>query len=46
MGFFMGFLLKKNFSKLIKGFLNDWKTYAETGAVSETKQKELKRINY
>jgi Polyketide cyclase / dehydrase and lipid transport len=33
--------LKSNFSKLLKGFLEDWKTYAETGAVSETKRREI-----
>lgn len=41
MGFLMGFVLKKNFTKLIKGFLSDWKTYAETGNISETKKREI-----
>jgi len=44
-GLIMGPLMKKNFSKTLYGFLNDWKTYAETGKVSETKSKELKRGN-
>lgn len=44
MGSLLGFPLKKNFSKTLKGFLNDWKTYAETGQVSETKQRELAKI--
>ena len=42
-GFFLGPVLKKNFSKLIHGFLEDWKTYAETDKVSERKQKEIAR---
>ena len=42
-GFFLGGIMKKNFSKLIDGFLFDWKTYAETGKVSARKQKELSR---
>ena len=40
-GLFMGGMIKKNFSKLLKGFVKDWKTYAETGEVSETKKREL-----
>lgn len=42
---FMGFIMKPmfngNFNKLLKGFLYDWKIYAETGDVSEVKKKEL-----
>ena len=45
MGFLMGFMLKKNFTKLIRGFLNDWKTYAETGEVSKTKKREIEKIS-
>ncbi len=45
MGFLMGFMIKKNFSKLIHGFLNDWKTYAETGEVSETKKREIEKFS-
>ena len=41
MGLLMGPLMKMNFNKLIGGFLSDWKVYAETGNVSEAKQKEL-----
>jgi hypothetical protein len=40
-GFLMGSILKRNFSKTVDGFLLDWKTYAETGQISETKQREL-----
>ena len=43
LGFLMGSTIKKNFSKTLYGFLNDWKTYAETGQVSEKKSKELER---
>ena len=43
-GFFMGGMLKKNMSKLVKGFVKDWKIYAETGEVSETKKRELAEI--
>ncbi len=42
-GLFMGGMIKKNFQKLLKGFVTDWKHYAETGEVSETKKKELNR---
>lgn len=42
-GFLMSSILKKNFSKTFDGFLHDWKTYAETDQVSETKQKELNK---
>jgi hypothetical protein len=40
-GLLLGTPIKSNFSKLIKGFLKDWKTYSETGEVSETKKKEI-----
>jgi hypothetical protein len=40
MSLLMGSYLKKNFTKLISGFLKDWKTYAETGEISETKKRE------
>ena len=40
-GFLLAPIFKKNFSKVLGGFLHDWKTYAETGRVSETKQREL-----
>ena len=41
LGFLMGPILKMNFSKVLGGFLHDWKIYAETGQVSEKKQSEL-----
>lgn len=34
--------IKKNFAKLLKGFVKDWKVYAETGEVSEAKKQEIK----
>jgi len=37
--------LKSNFTKLQKRFLKDWKTYAETGEVSEAKKREMKLLN-
>jgi hypothetical protein len=40
-GFFLVFPLKLNFTKVMKGFISDWKSYAETGQVSPVKQKEL-----
>ncbi len=43
-GLLLGGPIKKNFSKLIKGFLDDWKTYSETGKVSETKKRELEKL--
>ena len=42
-GFLLGPILKKNLSKVLDGFMHDWKTYAETGRISETKQRELDR---
>lgn len=41
MGFLLSPVLKKKFSKTLLGFLEDWKIYAETGRVSETKKKEI-----
>lgn len=43
-GFLLGTLLKSNFTKLLNGFFKDWKTYAETGEVSETKKRELAKL--
>ena len=40
MGLLMRSLMKKNFTRQIKGFLNDWKIYAETGDISEAKKRE------
>lgn len=40
-GMFLGGPIKKNFGKLLKGFVKDWKTFAETGEVSETKRREI-----
>jgi hypothetical protein len=40
-GFLLGGPIKKNFGKLLKGFVKDWKTYAETGEVSDSKKREL-----
>ena len=43
-GLFMGGMVKKNFTKQLAGFINDWKTYAETGEVSEGKKRELAKM--
>lgn len=40
-GIFLGSPIKKNFGKLLKGFVKDWKSYAETGQPSDTKKREL-----
>lgn len=40
-GFFMGGMMNKQFDKVLNGFLKDLKAYAETGEISETKQREL-----
>ena len=44
-GLLMGIPLKSNFNKLQKVFLKDWKTYAETGEVSESKKREIAKHN-
>lgn len=44
-GVLFGIPLKSNFTKLQKVFLKDWKTYAETGEVSETKKRELAKLS-
>jgi hypothetical protein len=31
-------------TQLLKGFVKDWKTYSETGLVSDTKKRELVKI--
>ncbi len=43
-GMFLSIPLKSNFTKLQKRFLKDWKTYAETGEVSETKKREIAKL--
>jgi len=43
-GLFMGGIIKKSMNTLLKGFVKDWKIYAETNDVSETKKKELSRL--
>ena len=43
-GLLMGGMIKKNMRKLLKGFVKDWKTYAETGEVSETKKREMSNL--
>jgi hypothetical protein len=42
-GTIMGGAIKKNFGKLLKGYVKDWKAYAETGKVSDAKQRELNK---
>ena len=43
-GFFMGGMIKRNMNMLLKGFVKDWKAYAETGKVSEIKKRELAEV--
>ena len=43
-GLLLGVPIKINFTKLLKGFVKDWKTYAETGEVSETKKREIAKF--
>jgi hypothetical protein len=43
-GFIMGSMIKMKFTKTIKGFLSDWKVYAETGVVSDKKQAEISKL--
>lgn len=38
-------LMKMNFSKLVKGFIEDFTIYSETGNISETKKKQLDKLN-
>lgn len=40
-GVLLSIPIKNNFTKLIKGFVKDWKIYAETGEVSESKKREI-----
>lgn len=40
-GLVLGGPIKSNFGKLLKGFVKDWKTFAETGEASDTKKREL-----
>ena len=44
-GFILGAPIKNNFTKLLKGFVKDWKTYSETGLVSDTKKRELAKLS-
>ena len=43
-GILLGIPIKNNFTKILKGFMKDWKTYAETGEVSETKKREIAKL--
>ena len=43
-GMLLGIPIKNNFTKLLKGFVKDWKTYAETGEVSESKKREVSKF--
>jgi hypothetical protein len=43
-GMFLSIPLNSNFTKLQKRFLKDWKTYAETGEVSESKKREIAKL--
>lgn len=44
-GLILGALIKNNFTKLLKGFVKDWKVYSETGLVSDTKKRELAKLS-
>ena len=44
-GLLLGTIIKNNFTKLLKGFVKDWKTYSETGVVSDTKKRELDKLS-
>lgn len=44
-GLVLGGPIKKNFGKLLKGFVKDWKSYAETGSPSETKKREMEAVS-
>ena len=43
-GMLLGIPIKNNFTKLLKGFVKDWKTYTETGEVSESKKREVSKF--
>lgn len=43
-GIFLSIPLKSNFTKLQKRLLKDWKTYAETGELSESKKREMAKL--
>ncbi|PCJ64874.1 MAG: hypothetical protein COA58_11410 [Bacteroidetes bacterium] len=43
-GVLLGIPIKNNFTKLLKVFVKDWKIYAETGEVSESKKRELAKL--
>lgn len=43
-GTLLGIPIKSNFTKLLKGFVKDWKNYAETGEVSEAKKREIAKF--
>jgi hypothetical protein len=43
-GVILGAPIKNNFTKLLKGFVKDWKTYSETGLVSDIKKRELAKF--
>lgn len=40
-GKMMGGMIKKNFSKLLQGFVVDWKNYSEFGEASAIKKREM-----
>lgn len=40
-GLLTGGIVRKNFARQLKGFLQDWKAYAETGEVSGAKKRQM-----
>ncbi|MES0490367.1 MAG: SRPBCC family protein [Leptospirales bacterium] len=43
-GFLLGKAIQQKFAKQIKGFMSDWKTYAETGEISDKKKSEISKL--
>ena len=44
-GLILGGPIRNNFTKLLKGFVKDWKAYSETGLASDTKKRELAKLS-
>ena len=44
MGSLLGGIIQNKFARSLPGFLNAWKLDAETGTLTETKQKELVEV--
>lgn len=44
MGTLMGRMIQKKFAETLPDFMSSWKLYAETGKLTETKQKEMSAV--